>query len=127
MSQVYYASEDANQSRTATGFLTRVSLTFPAKAEKWLIAYSSEVRATDASTRVNIRLRENGTIIAENNYNPDSATLLGYGPFTGTVLRTGLADADVTYDIQYGSTIDGKTVDIRRARIIAIRATEAAA
>lgn len=126
LSQIYYSSVDAGQSRTSTSFLTRVSLTFPAKAEKWLIAYSSEVRSSDGATRVNIRLRENGTVIAQNDYNPDAGTLLGYGPFTGTVLRTGLADADVTYDIQYATSLDGKQVNIRRARIIAIRVTEAA-
>ena len=119
----FSAASDGDSSTTGEGFTEKVKLTFTAEAADYLIFYSAEIRTSDSSTLVEAQLEQDDTTqLAFVDYTPDRGIKIGYGPFSG-VVRVTLTAASHDFDIDFSSSISGKTVNIRRARIHAMKVT----
>ena len=65
---------------------------------------------------------DNTTTFAEVDENPDTGTGVGYGSFSG-VVRLTLTAGSRSFDMDFNTSQDSKTVNIRRARITAMEVT----
>ena len=115
------AASEGNSTTTGLAFVEKVSLSFTAVASDYLVSWYAEVNSTDSGTRVEVQIEEDDTtVLAFTDWNPDDSDLVGYGPMSGFAIVT-LGAGTVDFDMDFSSSQDGKTVQIRRARITAKR------
>ena len=118
---IFSAESNDDSSTTGTGFVQKLKLTFTAEAANYIITYSAEIRSSDSGTKVLARMQEDDTTThAESEVIPDSDELTGYGSFSGFKLVT-LTAASHDFDIDFASSQAGQTVNIRRARLVAMK------
>ncbi len=115
------AASEGNSTTTGLAFVEKVSLSFTAVASDYLVSWYAEVNSTDSGTRVEVQIEEDDTtVLAFTDWNPDDSDLVGYGPVSGFAIVT-LSAGTVDFDMDFSSSQDGKTVQIRRSRITARR------
>lgn len=120
---IFSAESDGDSSTTGTGFTQKVRLTFTAEAADYLIFYSAELRSSDSGTQVIAHLDQDDAgapFLADVDPIPDSGNTVGYGSFAGCK-RVTLTAASHDFDIDFATSQAGKTVNIRRARIVAMK------
>lgn len=118
--QTSYGESVGNTSRTATGFIDKVSLDVEVPATTdYIISYSAEMNSMDSGTRARVRVRlDNSTTLGENDALLDSTSATGYFSFAGFVV-TELTAGTRQLDIEFASSLAGKEVNIRKAQVSA--------
>ncbi len=118
---IEYAESEAISSTTSTSWNLKVSLTFTATATDYLLQWYAEVCSSNKLARVQTRVQEDDTTTHhEADWNPDTRDEVGYGTICGFRKIT-LTAGSHTFDMDYTTSNNGKSVSIRRARISATR------
>ncbi len=107
-------------SRTATSFIDKVTLDVEVPVTtNYIVSYSAAVNSTDAGARIQVRcMLDDTTILGMNDALLDSTSQTGYFSFAGFIV-TELTAGDRQLDIDFASSLDGKTVNIRTAQVSA--------
>lgn len=112
---------DAESSRTGISYQNKASLTFTSLASDYLIFWSAEISTSFNNTRVKVQITKNTSIICnEIDPIPDGTGGNGWG-VVSAAFRTTLTAASHTFDMNYATSVNNKTVSIRRARIYAMK------
>lgn len=116
---IEYAESNGASSTTGTSWINKVSLSFTADNSNYLIMWSYETKSMDKNknTNANIKIELNNTTIL---HSVDYATNnFGYGPGAG--FQKVALSGGTTIDLDYNSSFVGKSVHIRRARLMAMK------
>jgi len=120
-SVINYNDDDTTSSTTGTGWVNKLSLTFTAVAADYLIHWAAEVFASDSGTRVKTRIQRDDTeTLGETELHSDTSSSIGWGTISG-IKKLTLASGSRTFDIDYASSLSGKSVSVRRVRIYATK------
>ena len=117
---IFSAEDDGDSSTTGTAFVQKLRLTFTAEAADYLIFYSAEIRTANTNVDVLARVQEDDTITHAQVEITQSSNVDNYATFSG-LKKVTLTAASHDFDIDFASETVGKTVNIRRARLVAMK------
>jgi hypothetical protein len=111
--------DEAEDSTTSTAYQAKVTLNLnDILGGTYLILWSASVKSSAANVDIRTRVQRNDIeTLSEINWSPSTT---GFGPLSGFVELT-LDAGDHYFDFDYCTSSNNKEVNIRKARLIAIR------
>ena len=118
---IEYDESENESSTTGTSWMTKLAHTFTASASDYLVQWNAEVSATEGLVDAKVKVRvqqDDTTVLNECDWTPAG----GFSSVSGFKKVT-LTAGSHTFDIDYASSVVGKSVTIRKARIMATKLT----